>query len=441
MAHRGPVSSVSRDALAVTSLSRCRTATTSATSGSRRSPDSPTISTGTPAAVSASKTSAACALSRVSTPMSDHSSVPVATVHLRHGLREPGQLLALGLEDSGGDDAVVGLRLGLERPHRVGAGVEGLGQTVGDREDPAVGSPVDRERVGRHGTGRGGEGLREAEDVGDRGTAPPVDRLVGVADRGDRMAAAGGSTGTREEPREHHRLRDGRVLVLVEEHNPELVPLGGADLGLVGGEPGAELDLVGEVHQPEVGLHPPVAGNQVEQLAAALDGVGGLLHHADVRRPVLALALLLRCGPEPGERLAVDPAHVVGPDQVLAHLAVEVEEGLDDCLGVVAQVGDHAGVPVHHPRTELVAGRVGDDPGVRLVPDPQPVVGQQAGGVGVVGRDGGLQDVLVLGRGVVERPCIGQRLADLGAELTRGLGGEREAEGIVVGRTWPVSTR
>ena len=118
-------------------------------------------------------------------------------------------------------------------------------------------------------------------------------------------------------------------------------------------------------------------------------------------------------------------------DQVLAHLAVEVEEVLDDGLGVVAQVRDHAGVPVDDPRAELVARGVGDDPGVRLVADPQPVVGEQAGGVGVVGRDGGLEDVLVLGCGVVQRPRVGQRLADLGAQLARGLGGEREAEDLV----------
>ena len=46
IAQRGPVSRVSRAALAVTSLSRWRVATTSATSGSRISPDRPTISTG-----------------------------------------------------------------------------------------------------------------------------------------------------------------------------------------------------------------------------------------------------------------------------------------------------------------------------------------------------------------------------------------------------------
>ena len=71
IAQRGPVSRVSSAALAVTSWSRCRIATISATSGRRSSPDRPTISTGMPAPVSASKTSSAWALSRVSTPILD----------------------------------------------------------------------------------------------------------------------------------------------------------------------------------------------------------------------------------------------------------------------------------------------------------------------------------------------------------------------------------
>lgn len=51
---RGPVRRVSIAELAVTSCSRVSVATTSATSGSRIRPDSPTISTGMPAAVRAS---------------------------------------------------------------------------------------------------------------------------------------------------------------------------------------------------------------------------------------------------------------------------------------------------------------------------------------------------------------------------------------------------
>ena len=59
IAQRGPVSSVSTAVLAVTSWSSRSVATISATSGSRSSPDRPTISTGIPAPVSASKTSSA----------------------------------------------------------------------------------------------------------------------------------------------------------------------------------------------------------------------------------------------------------------------------------------------------------------------------------------------------------------------------------------------
>ena len=58
--------------MAVRSCSSDRVETTSETSGSRSSPERPTISTGISARDSASKTSAACLLSRVSTPISRH---------------------------------------------------------------------------------------------------------------------------------------------------------------------------------------------------------------------------------------------------------------------------------------------------------------------------------------------------------------------------------
>ena len=56
--------------------------------------------------------------------------------------------------------------------------------------------------------------LREPEQVVERGAAPRVDVLVGVADRGDRVAAPN-SAG------HQLRLRDVRVLVLVEQHGSE----------------------------------------------------------------------------------------------------------------------------------------------------------------------------------------------------------------------------
>ena len=88
IAQRGPVSRVSSAALAVTSWSRVRVATTSATSGSRSSPWRPDdLDRDLAAAVRASKTSAACELSRVRTPISRHD----GSVPWRAWARRPGR--------------------------------------------------------------------------------------------------------------------------------------------------------------------------------------------------------------------------------------------------------------------------------------------------------------------------------------------------------------
>ena len=123
-----------------------------------------------------------------------------------------------------------------------------LRKGVGHLEDPAVGAPVARQRIG---LGRRPVGaqelLGEPEDVGDRRPAPAVDGLVGVADRHDRMSTA-------EEPVQHLCLCDRGVLVLVEEHHPVRRPLEVADDGLLLHQPGRHGDLVGEVHQPQRAL-------------------------------------------------------------------------------------------------------------------------------------------------------------------------------------------
>ena len=232
IAQRGPVSRVRSEALEVTSCIRCRIATISATSGSRSSPLRPTISTGTPASVRASKTSAACALSRVRTPILDQGTLPSSGCAARTPATRAASSSrwvswtavvttpspASGLGSSG---ATASWRV-----------VERSRQQVGGLEDPPLGASVDGERVRRHGAGHGGERLGEVEDVGDRRAAPAVDRLVGVADRGHRVPAAAGRVGAGEDPRQHDGLGDRGVLVLVEEHHPELVALERADVGL-----------------------------------------------------------------------------------------------------------------------------------------------------------------------------------------------------------------
>ena len=115
-------------------------------------------------------------------------------------------------------------------------------------------------------------------------------------------------------------------------------------------------------------------------------------------------------------RLGVEPPDVVGADEVLAHRAVEGEQVLDRGLGVVGEVADLAGEPVDHAGAELVAGGVGDDAGVGLVADPQAVLGEQGGGVGVVGGDGGLERLVV---GVARRPVL-RRAAPAATQRRRG---------------------
>ena len=380
IAQRGPVSRVSSAALAVTSLSRWRVATTSATSGRRIRPERPTISTGTSRAVSASNTSAAWALSRVSTPTSDHFAPPSALVGGLDLVGQPGELVGLGPEHPGGHVALPGVGLGGEAHDLAGVlGVERLGQPVGDLEDAAVGAPThgQRERGGPAAGRR--EGVGEVEDVGDRGSTPAVDRLVGVTDGGDGVPVA-------EEPGQHRGLGHRRVLVLVEQDHAELLPLHRPDIGLVDGEPGAQLDLVGEVHQAEVTLEAAVADHEGHQLAAPLDGVDRLGRRLEVGLAPLRGLLVLEGAQEGPLLLGVEGQHLLRRDEVLAHRAVEGEEVLDRGRRVVGEEPDLGRVALDHARAELVARGVGQHARVGLVADAQAVVGQQPGGVGVVGR-------------------------------------------------------
>ena len=143
-------SSVSSAALAVTSWSRVSVATTSATSGSRSRPLRPTISTGISRSVSASKTAAAWALSRVRTPIS---------LQRRRSADRGVRLDAPGRRARRARRRRSRARSRAPRPARRpasarAAGARGrrrraAGQVVGGVEDPRVGAPVDRERVRR----------------------------------------------------------------------------------------------------------------------------------------------------------------------------------------------------------------------------------------------------------------------------------------------------
>ncbi len=340
---------------------------------------------------------------------------------------EPGQLGGRTGVEAGAHlaraDAVGGAQ---RRDRHRGVGVERLGEAVGGLEDRGVRAATHREVVERDLRRAVGarEGAADVEDVGDRGAAPAVDRLVGVADGGHGVAPAVLGIRPREQGAEQLRLGDRGVLVLVEEHDPEPRPLRDADVGMVASEPGGQRDLVGEVHQPEVGLEPAVVLDEPQQLGPL----------GDLRDDLLEVGLRLLRGDRRLERdplAGVEGADVVGGHQVLAHRAVEGQQVADDVLGTVGEELHPVAVPGDGTAGELVAGGVGHHPGVGLVPDPQSLLGEQRGGVGVVGGDGGLDPLVVVGGDVGQQPGPGERGPDVGGELAGGLGGEGEPEDLV----------
>ena len=320
----------------------------------------------------------------------------------------------------------------VDRPVVVGAGLERVdlgegvvqrgGERVGDLEDAPVRPPVDRQRVAGDLPAGRREVLAEVQDVGHRGAAPPVDRLVGVADRGDRVPAA-------EQRAQHLRLGDGGVLVLVEQDHGVLVPLELADDRVLGGQLRGERDLVGEVHEAVRRLERAVLPDQRHRLRAP----GERALHLGQRRGGVGQA-----GREELPLVRVEGGQVVGRDEVLRERAVELEDVVDDVLGAVGELVDAAGVPLDHPRGELVARGVGHHPGVGLVAQAQSVLGQQRRRVGVVRRDEGLEDVLGVGAARGGRAVTGgvERAADAQHQLVGRLRGEGQAEDLV-GRHLP----
>ena len=173
-------------------------------------------------------------------------------------LGQPGQLVGIRLEDGGRDDSP-GAAPGLASSGGTWSerGVERLGEPVGHRRGSGVserrltvsgyvGTAVGRRRP--RGTSRRSRGCwtptrrasRRSPGWGRRPRSP----------RGPRPAAGVGPENSRESisawATEVSWYSSSRTIL-------NFSALDRADLGLLGGQPGAELDLVGEVHQPEVG--------------------------------------------------------------------------------------------------------------------------------------------------------------------------------------------
>ena len=215
----------------------------------------------------------------------------------------------------------------------------------------------------------------EVEDVGDRRAAPAVDRLVGVADRGHRVAAPGRRVGPGEERAEQQRLGDRGVLVLVEQHDPEPLrarrrPTSGCSRA----SRAASAIWSEKSISPSSRLEPAVVLDEPQQLGAL-----GRSCVSTFSRSALARSARRARASNAARSRASKRAHVVGRHEVLAHRGVEREQVADDVRGAVGEQL-HAGGACRADRAagQLVAGGVGDHPGVGLVADPQPVLGEQA---------------------------------------------------------------
>ena len=216
------------------------------------------------------------------------------------------------------------------------------------------------------------EVVGETAHVARARAAPAVDRLTRVADGSDRVPAA--------EQRSHQlQLRMAGVLELVEQDDLVAGSLDLADLGVSQGDPGGDRHLVAVVDYLALGFGPGVGPDQRQQLGS--DPLS--LEH------VLGRGLAL--GGRDSGVTPVQPVagfeHVGRVAQVLGQLGGQVQHG----------GGDRDRRPLDRVHRAVVAG---DDPGGELPGDrgrdqaqrwlqgfAERVVGDQAPGVGVVGRD------------------------------------------------------
>ena len=255
----------------------------------------------------------------------------------------------------------------------------GRGEVVGGVEDAL--RPTDGSRracgIGARLPSSAGEVLGEAVDVGHARAAPAVDRLQRVADRGDRVAAA-------EQPHEQQALGDRGVLVLVEQHDAELVAQRGADVGALLGEPGAEAHLVGEVDEVARGAGGAELVDEVRELDAG-----------DAPRPASSSSLPT-AWPRRRPRRSRRGRRRAGPrgrgsarrarSRARARSRRSRRRRTPGSRGRGGARDDAVG--------ELHRRGLGEQPRAGLDADAQAVLGDEPAGERVVGRDGRLADLL-----------------------------------------------
>ena len=130
---------------------------------------------------------------------------------------------------------------------------------------------------------------------------------------------------TGEQARQHQRLGNRRVLILVEYDERESLTLDAADLGVLHGQSRRQRDLIGEVDQAERGFERPIVIDQVQEFGTPFDGTGELCE--------------ITLGPS-GEGLdrlredaRIERPNGIGFDEVFAQLTVEGEDVADHGFG------------------------------------------------------------------------------------------------------------
>ena len=290
------------------------------------------------------------------------------------------------------DEPLVGVR-----PLRFG---ELRDHDVGRLQDPGARAEVRVERKlhGRRTVGAR-ELLREVQQVEQAGAAPRVDVLVGVAHGRHRMSFA-------EHARDQLRLRDVGVLVLVEQHGAEPLPVLGGHLRVLLDHLERQRDLVAEVDRAQVALQLPEDRGSARQLdplqRRAIRAVGTVFLQLLQPRLVERDDLLRRAPMV--RRLVVEQQDVV--DHAALVLGLHVLERHQ----------------VHDPRAQLRALRGGEHALVRLDAREHPVAREQLRREAVVVHD--------LGLFALRELQARERVADPLLQVLRRLVRERQAEDV-----------
>ncbi len=309
------------------------------------------------------------------------------------------------------------------QPRDAVAGPQTSRHRVGQAQQPPAAALVDRQLIHpRRPAVTAREMRRKAVEVRDGRATPAVDRLTRVTDGGHRMTTA-------EQAGEHPPLRHGRILVLVQQHDPGPGTLQRTDLRHRVGQPDRVADQVTEVDGVTLAFG---RAELRDHRAELLTGPG------DQGHPVECVDMALGARPFPfggehrldlGQPVTVETDQFPRFDKVLAAFRVKRDEVAHEHRQRSAQRRDRSAVATQYPPGELVAGGIGKQRETGLQAEPQRVVCDQPLRERMVGgHDRFARAGLTLG---TRDTRFFQATADPVRELTRGLGREGEPEHTV----------